>query len=411
MKRIFTITFLLAIIFLLSTTLVSSPTFAQNGITLEESKQIIPYPTRTTPTDPLSVFRTVYDLGSFDITVPTVIKIPITNTMRIRQMAIQEIPSQQYIYNNVRIDVVPVPYYVSSDVETLGRVQTQNQSEKALNDKNYSTYVQYDIPTEGIYETTWTLRYDVPVKSRLLEYTFDQNSAFPSSVSLSIMKDGVKQILVATKPPSNPFSLPFPETTAQEWMLTFSYDQPLRILEMGLLLSPNSTVELYQLQFLARPGSHYTLFTEPETSVPIYYEEQPNFSLISDTLLVNLPSGQRNLYYQPSDQDNDGIIDQNDNCPAIVNPDQRDINNNRIGDACEDFDGDGVLNTNDNCPDHPNSNQRDSDGDRIGDQCDPDESRLTERLAWLPWTGIILGFGIVLGLLKVTMKKEKTTNS
>ena len=36
-----------------------------------------------------------------------------------------------------------------------------------------------------------------------------------------------------------------------------------------------------------------------------------------------------------------------------------------------DRDNDGILNINDNCPDHSNSNQEDMDGDLIGDVCDP----------------------------------------
>jgi len=36
------------------------------------------------------------------------------------------------------------------------------------------------------------------------------------------------------------------------------------------------------------------------------------------------------------DTDGDGILDTKDNCPEIYNPDQRDVNNNSIGDFCDD---------------------------------------------------------------------------
>jgi hypothetical protein len=49
----------------------------------------------------------------------------------------------------------------------------------------------------------------------------------------------------------------------------------------------------------------------------------------------------------------DGVLDGVDNCPGVCNPDQRDTDNDGVGDACdplEDWDGDGQLNIIDNCP-------------------------------------------------------------
>ena len=43
-------------------------------------------------------------------------------------------------------------------------------------------------------------------------------------------------------------------------------------------------------------------------------------------------------------QDNDGVSDCTDNCPAIYNPGQEDCDNDGIGDVCEtDTDGDGIT--------------------------------------------------------------------
>jgi hypothetical protein len=59
-----------------------------------------------------------------------------------------------------------------------------------------------------------------------------------------------------------------------------------------------------------------------------------------------------------------------DNCALVPNPGQQDVNNNGVGDACEDSDGDGVLDGVDNCPVVANANQADVDADGVGDACD-----------------------------------------
>jgi len=49
----------------------------------------------------------------------------------------------------------------------------------------------------------------------------------------------------------------------------------------------------------------------------------------------------------------DGVLDGVDNCPGVCNPDQRDTDNDGVGDVCdtlEDWDSDGQLNIIDNCP-------------------------------------------------------------
>jgi hypothetical protein len=65
-----------------------------------------------------------------------------------------------------------------------------------------------------------------------------------------------------------------------------------------------------------------------------------------------------------TDTDDDGLLDQEDNCPAAANLDQADFDTDGVGDAC------------DNCPlyaNTPQDNEGEPDGERdeIGDDCDP----------------------------------------
>jgi len=72
-----------------------------------------------------------------------------------------------------------------------------------------------------------------------------------------------------------------------------------------------------------------------------------------------------------SDVDNDRIIGYKDNCPYVFNPDQKDVNVNNVWDACEfDKDKDGVFDSLDNCMTTYNPDQKDDDNDGIWNKCD-----------------------------------------
>jgi hypothetical protein len=75
------------------------------------------------------------------------------------------------------------------------------------------------------------------------------------------------------------------------------------------------------------------------------------------------------------DSDDDGVVDTEDNCPNVANPNQADADNDGTGDACEgagqgDADDDGVLDADDNCVNVANPDQADSNNNGIGDACE-----------------------------------------
>ncbi|MBH25208.1 MAG: hypothetical protein CMH57_12290 [Myxococcales bacterium] len=78
------------------------------------------------------------------------------------------------------------------------------------------------------------------------------------------------------------------------------------------------------------------------------------------------------LFLEGSDTDGDGVLNDEDNCPAVSNPGQQDSDGDGTGDACEgaDADRDGVPDDIDNCPLVFNDTQKDADANGVGDACD-----------------------------------------
>jgi hypothetical protein len=70
---------------------------------------------------------------------------------------------------------------------------------------------------------------------------------------------------------------------------------------------------------------------------------------------------------QVADADGDGILDQDDNCPGLHNPQQEDLDGDTIGDKCDtDVDGDG-LNRREEIENFTDERNPDTDGDGLDD--------------------------------------------
>ena len=85
--------------------------------------------------------------------------------------------------------------------------------------------------------------------------------------------------------------------------------------------------------------------------------------------------GIEHLVTDTTDTDGDGISDWFDNCEAIKNPDQADIDGDAFGDVCDfDMDGDGIENAKDVFP-LDGLDWLDNDQDGIGDNTDDDDDQ------------------------------------
>ena len=347
-----------------------------------------------------SLFKYVAHIGNLNLSTPKIIEVRMYNGNE-QTVAVREIES------NTRQPVAFVTKTTATPYSIYSLPAASNSA--ALNDDNTETYVEYQPVT--VYTTpqesnvTLTFKYDQPITTSQLTFELDKNVAIPDYVEMDVYKNGQRNAVI-TKQRINSGVILFPQYTADQFEVTFYYAQPLRITEAKFIETQASYSARY-VRFLARPGYSYQLFREPEGVVPYQYLPESGNLVEGDVNVMEIKDVQfsPNASYTPPDQDRDGVTDATDNCISFTNPDQKDVNNNRVGDACEDFDADGVLNAVDNCPDIPNAMQQDKDEDGMGDHWDAEESRLVEQWKFLPWLGIAVGFGVVLLLFKLTMQQ------
>src|SRR3989339_421558 len=111
--------------------------------------------------------------------------------------------------------------------------------------------------------------------------------------------------------------------------------------------------------FFGIPSTAQSMFVQVViNSDQIYNEANQEDNLFEKDVIINIFN----------DNDADGVDDDIDNCPAIYNPDQRDVDSDGTGDACDsgDYDGDG-LSEMEEYDFNTSPSNADTDGDALSD--------------------------------------------
>lgn len=277
---------------------------------------------------------------------------------------------------------------------------------KALTDNDYDSTAEFNLDQDK--GTAFVeLEGEKEFTSSALKLSLDSNVALPHTIALSAEINGKWKTVIAEKELDSA-SLNFPETTAKKWRIDFDHLQPLRLREITLIDQAKESLKGVEIRWLARPGKAYSVYADASVYPSIKTAEKGKLEGKDlEVIALELGDGASNPIFREPDSDGDGVPNTKDNCVSVSNADQKDIDKNGLGDACEDFDGDSVVNSKDNCPENPNLNQKDADGDGIGDACDKEESRLTERNPWLPWAAMGITALIVFVIVGKSIRSKK----
>lgn len=357
---------------------------------------------------PVSMYRQIMQVEGIDIVVPTVVEVGLT------QMTTGYERPSFMVWEHETGRVVPSYFkeqYSVSPTLISAEAWGGDGFPSSLVDDDFSTGVRFELPEEGEGSVNLILRTSgAPVLSSSLTLNLTDHVALPTSIEIRAYDavSGVDRIVLSqTRMTSE--QIEFIPTTASVWYISLRYAQPLEIMEAKLLQDDPERTRTRNVRFLAQPQSTYSIYYDADRTTQTYgYGESGDLMSDSGVIQVSALPPTRNNVYIPADVDGDGVQDIYDNCVMTTNTNQTDIDGNGRGDVCDDFDRDGRINSEDNCINFPNRDQLDEDGDGIGNVCDTEESRLTERLPWVPWVGMgIAGIVIVSLFLIVALRPVK----
>ncbi len=367
-----------------------------------------------------SAFSSVAHVAKNNFTVPTLVDIPLDFAPGAQK--------QVAVVDGMTLVPATVMKHVTENPVHFSATNSVGVGAHAMVDGDYGTYTE--LPFTEPTEKPKTVRRDA-ITGRLIEETekpddnvvdidvrtdraittdrltlhFDRHIAAPTHIRVaSIDENGSEKILLPQERYTTDHIV-FPTETTRHFRITLHYTRPLRISEIHFEQKNAPSVTKDSVRFIAMPGVTYDLYFNTEEFVSLSFGEKPDLHDTHNVAQLVVQSVVDNPLYQKADTDGDGVIDRDDNCVDVPNPDQVDKDLNGVGDACEDFDRDGVINTKDNCPYVANHAQHDTDHDGLGDACDSAESRLFAQYPWLPYVVVVCVGCIVVMLIVRTLRK------
>ncbi len=341
----------------------------------------------------IKTFRQYQDITS-SYNVPTVLEVPLQGGL--------ERPYDVAILDEATTILQPVVVRQQKNSVGFG-AYVHGDVVPPLTDSNSETSYDFDLPETGEGRVDITLRASVPVTSTSLVLALAPHVALPRFIEVRATTVAGQKIVVARSRMEG-LVTQFPKTTAAEWLISLTYAQPLRIAELTLVDDAQKIAGSW-VRFLAQPAHTYRMYFDADRSLRQRVGEGGNLENNEGVRRIASFTALPNPLYVIADTDRDGVPDIHDNCVEVTNANQQDVDGNGRGDACDDFDRDGLINILDNCPNSPNRYQEDNDGDTLGDVCDAQESRVTEKYAWLPWLGMGGAALVLIILFVLTIKK------
>jgi hypothetical protein len=335
----------------------------------------------------LSVFKNTYSVKEVEVSLPTVVKAFVSNNQSFGVAVMEEKENKfQPVVVVKKEETVSISVGVGDSSKIRGKKSN-------FVDKDFSTSAEFDLDKDNG-EAYVTLEYSEPITSSTLNLELEEHVSLPYRIAIEANVGG-EWITALASTRLYDTAITFPQRTAKEWKIYFTHSQPLKIREITPI-NDNAKTKGGEsaVVWLARPGETYKLYTDAAIYPKIETGEAGNLLENLDTIVEwSLGKVQKNPLFKEPDDDEDSVPNILDNCVDVSNQDQKDLDENGRGDACEDHDKDGVIDSQDNCPDHQNSYQQDEDSDGIGDACDGEESRVTENKPWLPW--VAMGFAAI----------------